>query len=312
MSIPRTSSGGPGVVDSQQGILAVVVLYKMSFAESATVQTLLEAVRILGESPARLAILVFDNTPGGQDPGPLPAGISYAQAPANPGLAGAYNSALGSAVQEGFDWLLTLDQDTKLPSNFLTKMFSYAKRYAGVAKVAAIVPRISDNGRPISPFRFVGGFFPRVLPPDTEGISRRFTSALNSASLLRVRALRQLGGYDTRFPVHNSDTSLYHRLDLAGARVVVIPDLLVDHELAILHRKNGIAPERYRKMLADECIFWDLHMGVLGRVERLVRLAGRVCKGYLQNESGVFRNIAIAEIRRRLFTSRRDRLREST
>ena len=308
----QASADIPSPPTSPPGIFAVVVLYKMPLEQSVTVQTLLEAVRTLGDTPVRFAIMVVDNTPGGQNPGPLPEGISYVAAPHNPGLAAAYNSALGNAAQQGYDWLLTLDQDTSLPPDFLSAMCSYVKQYAGVPEVAAIVPHIADNGRIISPFRFHGGFLPRVLSPETKGISRRHTSALNSTSLLRVSALQEVGGYDPRFPLHNSDTSLYHRLDRAGKRVAIASDILVEHELAILQRQDRISPDRYHAMLVDECTFWDLHMGLLGRIERTVRLAGRICKGYLQKEDAVFRNIAIAEIRRRLLTRKRDRMKAAS
>ena len=67
--------------------------------------------------------------------------------------------------------------------------------------------------------------------------------------------------------------------------------------------------DRYRKTLIDECEFWDLHMGVLGRAERLIRLAGRICKGHLHREDKAFQKITRDELLRRLRTSRSSRLR---
>ena len=290
-------------------ILAIIVLYKTFAAESPSLQTLLEAARVASSSSFRLSILIADNTPGGQDPGVLPGNVRYWAESQNPGLAKPYNRALAIAEQEGFTWLLTLDQDTHLPSDFLTKVERHARRYRDVDQVGAIAPRIVDNGKPISPFRFVGGFLPCVLPSSVSGISKRFTSALNSASLLRVTTLRQLGGYDLRFPLHNSDTSLFNRLDKAGSRVVVASDILVSHELAILQRQDRMTPQRYRQMLADECDFWDAEMTFLARTERLLRLVGRVCKSLLQKEDGNFRDITLAEIKRRLLTPRSVRMR---
>ncbi len=296
----------------ETSILAVIVIYKMKPGDSASLRTLLEAARAAMSTALRLSILVVDNTPGGQDAGVLPDGVRYRAEPENPGLAKPYNDALATAEKEGFTWLLTLDQDTHLPAAFLTALDQYAKHYHGVDNVAAIVPRIVDNGRPISPFRFVGGFLPRVLPPSVSGISKRFTSSLNSASLLRVAALRKVGGYDVRFPLHNSDTSLFHNLDKAGERVVVAGDILVSHDLAILQREDRMTPQRYRQLLWDECDFWDVKMGFLARTERLLRLVGRVCKGYLRNEDVAFRAITSAEIRRRCLTPRRQRMRAKT
>ena len=305
---PSTSSDVTAVLS----ILAVIVVYKKIPAESSSLQSLLRAAEMAVSPSFRLGILVFDNTPGGQDPGELAEHVLYRAAPDNPGLAVPYNEAVAFAEQNGFSWLLTLDQDTSLPPDFLLRMEPYARQYELADRVAAIVPQIADHGRVISPFRFIGGFLPRVLPPGTRGIGKRFTSALNSGSLLRITALRQLGGYDLHFPLHNSDTRLYQRLDEAGKQVFIAGDIRVDHELAILQREDRMTLERYRKLLLDECDFWDLHMGVLGRTERLIRLAGRLCKGYLKHEDATFRTITRQEMIRRLSVRKRDRIRASS
>lgn len=293
-------------------IFAVLVLYKRLPAESPSLKSLLEASRTASSIPHLLHVLIVDNTPGGQHPGELPEGVSYRAAPENPGLAKAYNDALEQAAQRGDTWLLTLDQDTALPSDFLIRLIRHVSLLERQSQVAALVPKIADRGRLISPFRYVGGFLPRVLPPETKGILGRFASALNSASLFRVSSLQQVGGYDLRFPLHNSDTRLYQKLDDAGLRVAVAHDIVVNHELAILDRAERTTVERYQQMLEDECEFWDRHMGVFGRMERLGRLVGRLCKGTLQGEPTAFREVCLREILRRVFTSRSERMRAGT
>ncbi|NYF91232.1 glycosyltransferase [Tunturiibacter empetritectus] len=297
--------------NGRTSIFAIIVLYNKLAASSPTIKTLLEAAHA-ASNRLRLTVLIVDNTPGGQDPGILPEGVRYYAEPDNPGLAVPYNKALKMAEEEGFTWLLTLDQDTNLPVDFLKKIEVYAEEYVSDARVAGIVPRIADRGRLISPFRFVGGFFPKVLAPGVEGVSKRFTSALNSASMLRVSAVRMLGGYDLQFPLHNSDTNLFHRLDLAGKRLIVAGNILVNHELAIMDRQGRMTPERYRRLLADERAFWDFHMGVLGRAERLLRLVGRMCKDTLRDENRDFRAITLNEIKLRLLTRRSNRIRRWT
>ncbi len=309
-SLSATQSVSSGTPQGRPltSIFAIIVCYRLQPMQSPSLRTLLAAADIAASPGLRLAIAVADNTPGGQNPGTLPGSVRYRAYPHNPGLAEPYNDAMAAAAAEGFDWLLTLDQDTHLPPGFLQRVHVHADRYIDVMEVGAIVPHILDNGRRISPFRYIGGFLPRVLTAETEGISGRHTSALNSTSLLRLSALRQIGGYDSRFPLHNSDTDLYKRLDEAGRRVAVAGDLQVGHELAILQRAQRMKPERYRQMLRDECEYWDLRMGMFGRTERLIRLAGRVCKGYLRGEAAEFRSIAARELRYRLFTRHSSRI----
>jgi GT2 family glycosyltransferase len=290
-------------------VLAIVVVYRQRPGESTSLTTLEETLRRATTPSLRVSILVADNTPGGQRPGSLSDGIEYRPYPENPGLAVPYNEALATARDQGFDWLLTLDQDTQLPPDFLDSMVSCATLYAQDTCVAAVVPRIVDVGRPISPFRFVGGFLPMVLTDPIAGLAPLHASALNSASLLRVASLEAIGGYDLSFPLHNSDTRLYQRLDKAGYRLAVADGVIVPHELSILRREERISPERYRYMLSDERDFWDRHMGVLGRLERMIRLMGRAIRGHLHKENAAFQRITVKELQYRLLHSRGARMR---
>ena len=309
MADDSRSDSGKGVPDGQSAlsIFAVVVIYRMRPEESATVKTLAAAANMAGPI-LRLYTLIYDNTPGGQQVGVLADGVRYVAAPHNPGLAEAYNAAIVAAGEQGYDWLLTLDQDTNLPSDFFVVLQRLVPRYAANKRVAAIVPYIVDGGKAVSPFRFVGGFLPRVLPPGYSGLAGPFASAINSASLLRVATMRQIGGYDERFPLNNSDTSLFFRLGRAGLRIAVVGELIVKHELAILNRRERMTVQRYRQLLADERAFWDLEMSLPARMERLLRLMGRAGKDAFHRGNRVFQKVTLAEIAYRLTTRRKARI----
>jgi len=104
---------------SVSSLIAVVVLYKLSPDDSSTLRTVLAAARNVSLEELRFKVVVWDNTPGGQAIEELPDGVLYVPAPENPGLAAAYNQVLAMAEAEGYEWLLTLDQDSILPADFL-------------------------------------------------------------------------------------------------------------------------------------------------------------------------------------------------
>ena len=110
--------------------------------ESSTLQTLCATAANMSSSELDLKILVWDNSPGGQDIGVIPDGIFYERAPHNPGLPRAYNRALEMAEADGYEWLLTLDQDSFLPANFLTRITSLAHELGSMKTVGAIVPQV--------------------------------------------------------------------------------------------------------------------------------------------------------------------------
>jgi GT2 family glycosyltransferase len=291
-------------------LLAVIVIYKRALQESPSFRTLLNAANLISGTSVNLGILIQDNTPGGQYPGDIPEGVLYEAAPNNPGLARAYNRALEIAQEDGYDWLTTLDQDTVLPADFLLRLGELFKKLQPDPAVAAIAPRVVGDGRILSPFIFWRDILPRWFDPAFIGVSEQRTYAVNSASTLRVSALSQIGGYDPMFPLDISDINLFHRLHHHGKRVFVAGDILIHHELALLKKHQRMSIERYQAALLDECAFWDLNMIPLARMERMIRLAGRACKDFLNPEELAFRRATVAELKRRIITPKKRRVEE--
>jgi GT2 family glycosyltransferase len=291
-------------------VCAVIVLYKLKASECPSLQTLLAAAEEVSSSEIKLQILIQDNTPGGQSSGSLPSCIRYEAAPENPGLADAYNRALNFSQVNDYEWLLTLDQDTTLPRDYLVHMIKHMKRLDSEARICAIVPQMIDKGRNLSPFRFAAGFIPRWFAFGFVGTPHQATYALNSAAVLRVGALAEIGGYDYRFPLDVSDINLFHRLHAEGKRVFVAGDILVSHSLSLLNKDQRMSVDRYPIALRDECAFWDLYMGPLARLERFLRLLGRFGKDYFLTHDPAFRRATLLELKRRLVTRRRQRIAE--
>jgi glycosyltransferase involved in cell wall biosynthesis len=181
-------------------ILAVIVLYKMRPENSTAYQTLTTAISRLGTQPRAVAILLYDNMPHAPVPQDLPPDVLYVPAARNEGVAGAYNYALRWATREGFAWMLTLDQDTQLPPEFLLRMRAIALRLKDVNEVGAIVPHLLSRGRLLSPVR-IRPWGVTYLRRHTAGFATGEIHAFNSASLFRVRALEQIDGWTTRMPI---------------------------------------------------------------------------------------------------------------
>ena len=289
-------------------LLAVIVIYKMQPLESSTLQTLCATAANVGSSVLDLKILIWDNTPGGQEVGPLPYGVLYERAPNNPGLPRAYNQALELAMAEGYEWLLTLDQDSFLPANFLTRIASLAGQLGPMKTIGAIVPQVIADGRIISPFQFLFSAVPSWFSKGFIGISRRAAYAANSGAVLRVAALLEIGGYDPMFPLDLSDTNLFHRLHSSGKSVFIAGDLSMHHDFALLKKHSRMSIERYEASLRDDCAFWDIYMGPIARFERILRFAGRACKDFMRSGEPAFRKRTLLEVKRRLLKPRQERI----
>jgi glycosyltransferase involved in cell wall biosynthesis len=291
--------------------LAIIPLYRMRPDESPTFRALQAAVSELQPEAGSLRILLYDNTPEEktQSLSHLPGYVEYYAARRNDGLAAAFNCAIDLAQQEGCDWIITLDQDTVLPPSFLRRIATIARDFTDEPAIASIVPQVLEDGRMLSPNWFWAGVVPRWFPRGYVGISPHPTFAFNSASTLRVSALRQIGGYSQRFWLDNCDSYIYHRLHLYGKKVFVAGDIHVEHEFSMLDRKNRMSIARYRNVLMAESAFWDMSMNRLAGLERTARLIGRWIRHLTRRDPRALRKETAFAIRRRLMKSRKSRLR---
>ena len=288
-------------------VLAVIVLYKMRLNESAAFRTLMAARSVLPRQ-RDLRVLLYDNSSETDDPGALPAGVRYEAPRQNAGLATAYNRALAIAECESCIWLLTLDQDTTLPFNFLAQLREAALDLESDDRVAAIVPCMTDAGRALSPV-IVKLFSEQYLPSAFTGISNGETRALNSASLFRVSALKKIGGYDPYFWLDYVDTSIFRKLYLQGKSVYVAGNIQVEHSLSLLHRAD-LAPDRFRNILQAECAFCDLYGGRRRGLVLTIRLLGRIWRQQRRGDNIAFRKMTWEMFKRRIFQPKAKRIRE--
>jgi GT2 family glycosyltransferase len=291
-------------------LFAVVVLYKLKPNESIAFTTLQDAIYESQLSHANFGILLYDNTPGGQDIGPVPAEVQYRADPNNSGLATAYNYALEIAEEKGFDWLLTLDQDTTLPVDFLSKLRSAAEYVAPMSSVAAIVPQISSDRRLVSPFTLTKHWtVTKVFPDGYIGIPLENVYAGNSATTTKVSALRAIGGYDPRFYFYFSDIVMNRRLHSNNLSTLVAGDIHVEHELSGLDLKNRTTLDLYDERCRAEEALFDEYMGRINGIGLIMRITYRLAfRLWKMGGSFAHFKIGLRYLCRRLFYSRKHRM----
>ncbi len=299
-----------GPESSRLKVTAVIVLYRMNAAESPAFQSVLAAREEIGSARGDVGVVLWDNSPAPDAAPNLPEGVYYFADESNSGLATAYNRALAWAEEQGSAWLLTLDQDTAVPRDFWVKMAAAARESSRYAGVGAIVPQIAAGGRQLSPNHFQFGVIPRWYRPGFVGVPGEPVFAFNSGAMLSTAALKQVGGYDPRFWLDNSDAMIFSKLQEHGKRVYVAGDIQVEHEFSMKDMQRRMSPERYRNALLAETAFWDLRMNRAAGWERTLRLALRLVKQWWRKDSAELRRITVQALVRRLFTSRQKRIAE--
>jgi GT2 family glycosyltransferase len=230
---------------SPSSILSVIVLYNCELAQSLSFSSLLQILNADPELAKHLSLVLYDNSPQPQSHA-TSAGfpICYIHDPSNGGLAAAYNFALARAESEEREWLLLLDQDTTLTGEFLSELVEAAGTLHPRSEVAAIVPKLRVNGRIDSPASdFFGLMRRQFLPPEPAmsenvvGIQEQPLCSYNSASTLRVKALRSIGGFPAEFWLDFMDHAVFHALFVRGYRVYVMLATLI-HDSSYANHQN--------------------------------------------------------------------------
>ena len=240
-------------------ILAVATLYQQSPAGSNSLSSLISILKGNPQLASYFSLVVYDNSPVSSE-APVGMPVDYVHDPANGGLAAAYNYALALAERTGHAWLLLLDQDTTLTSEFLIELVECVNCLQTGGNVAAIVPKLVVKGRIQSPaehfidymrHQFAGPL--KTMGPDVVGVQHSRISAYNSGSTLRVTALRTIGGFPNEFWLDYLDHAVFHALCMSGQEVYVMRAMLT-HDLAESDL-NSRPLWRFRNVLRAQAMF---------------------------------------------------------
>ena len=219
----------------------------------------------------------------------MPPGFRYNAATANHGLLGAYEAALEQARAEGYDWLLTLDQDTALPENFFSAIEPGLRAAAEDPRIAAIVPHLAEGEQLLSP-AYVGLTRTTPMPASFSGVPAREARAFNSAALLRVEALEAIGGFDPCFWLDHLDSWLHHQLYIHGWRMYVLDSVHLEHHFSLLNYKERVTLAHFRNFLGAESAYFDLYGSWLARLAYSAQLAVRLVNQRRRGEAPEIRS----------------------
>lgn len=288
-------------------ILIVVVLYKTELAESQTIRRLTEALRDHPELPQQLTLMIWDNSPAPLPDPQLPIPFLYQHTGTNLGPSGAYNAATQYAAQRGYAWLHLFDQDTAVTTDFLQAMLRHAAIVDPQPSVALIAPTVLVRGSVVSPREYIFNRH-RAYPAGEIGVAPREAFAINSACMIRIAALEQVGGFSTEFWLDYSDIELSHRLYLRGFKLWRAADVEIEHDMTIMDYDRLMTPERYRNYLAAESAFNDIYKGRLENASQTLRTLVRAIRQRFKYKSPAFSRIAFRQWLYRMSTTRAQRI----
>jgi glycosyltransferase involved in cell wall biosynthesis len=289
-------------------IVIVVVLYKRTLDQSQTINSLAQVFARSPELLESFKVLLWDNSPQALVDPALPFPFEYRHGARNLGTSGAYNHAMEFAESLGAPWLLLFDQDTTVSQEYLPRMLEYSHRFQDDPQIGTVVPFVHSHGTLVSPRSLLSFNRVKQIPSTFHGVYKRKGYAVNSATLMRVAALREAGGYSEDFWLDLSDVYAFQAMYRKGRYMFIAGDLHLQHSIAALDFDKEMTPQRYRNFLAAESAYVDLYSSPLEQTCHLARLLLRTVRQYQRYHNKVFARICWEYFCRRLFHTKAKRI----
>ena len=143
-------------------------------------------------------------------------GIILPKLKENYSIVKALNVIFLNACQSHYDWILTLDQDSLVPTNIINE---YIKCINEVENCGLITCRINFNNQ--------------RLEQQTEKYLC-INSAITSASMISIKSWKEVGGFDECMFIDGVDHEFCYRLRMTGYSIVKVRDVVLEHELGEL------------------------------------------------------------------------------
>ncbi|MBK0381143.1 glycosyltransferase family protein [Mucilaginibacter segetis] len=230
-----------------EDLLAVLVLYNMPLAKSATFLSINASLK---KSTQSLQMVVYDNTPvcnadfeEGQSYSIDNISITYIPDENNSGVSRAYNVANNIALQTGKKWLLLLDQDTDFPEHTIP---AYANAISSYPEGVLFAPIMVVNHHTIiSPckFRYMRGFSLDHISPGIHNLKN--LSVINCGMCISTLAFKKNKGYNEGIKLDFSDHDFIKRFHNTVTDSFIVIDLQVTHELST-EKKNTTGADLIR------------------------------------------------------------------
>jgi hypothetical protein len=227
----------------------VVVLYNCGITESGACRSLLSMHIPNG---VRLRGLIYDNTPDiAAENKNISDTVEYCSTGVNNGLPVAYNDGIRRGAECGAQYIMLVDQDSTITTEFLEAAALAVKHPP--AEQVVWVPHIIASNRYISPYKF-NAF---GLPTFAYDLSRTPAAyfAINSYSIISLGFLRQIGGFDEFYWLDSLDSWFFSRIARMGYKVGVI-GVDVTHQLSLLDG-NVSALRLLNIARYESCFVWE-------------------------------------------------------
>lgn len=141
--------------------------------------------------------------------------IEYINLKENKGIAYALNTGANKAIEEGYKWLLTMDQDSKITKKNVTDMISFLEKQKSTKDIGLV-----------SPYQDIG--MDEIIPDnETDDMIEMMTSG----NIVNLDAYQKIGGWKDWMFIDCVDTDFCMNLHKHGYKVLRLNKVIMEHHL---------------------------------------------------------------------------------
>ena len=149
----------------------------------------------------------------------LRVGARFISLVENQGIATAFNVAFRYAKNEGYEWVLTCDQDSVMADAMVDRFQRAKEVFVADTPIGIVCPNFYNRTT-------------RRLEYDT-GAPRLIDCCISSGSLTLVAAWDQVAGFDEAMFIDGVDFEFCDRLHKFGYGIHLVPDVHMEHEIGL-------------------------------------------------------------------------------
>jgi rhamnosyltransferase len=193
-------------------LACIVVLYNPSDKELSNINNyinLVDKLYLIDNSDDKIVRIKPNNK------------IEYDKFYENKGMAYALNFGASKAIKDGFQWLLTLDQDSHLTAKELNEMAKFINTY-----------KENDIGL-VSPWHVIKT---GVKKPET--MIDYPIEVMTSGNIVNLKAYQEVGGWDNNLFIDDVDIDFCMNLQLHNYKVIRLDYVEMEHSLGNIEIKH--------------------------------------------------------------------------
>lgn len=151
--------------------------------------------------------------------------IQYVDNGGNKGIAAALNVGAVSAIRAGYEYLLTMDQDSRCSEHMVERLAEYFKMHSG--EHIGIVSAFQEISSEKSIYHLKK--------------EEQLQTVMTSGNLLNLTAYKKVGKFLNKYFIDHVDNEYCLRLNKRGYKVVRLNDVILHHNLGVPVNVAGIA-----------------------------------------------------------------------